>query len=143
MTYFVLLCYLFYLIIHLYQTFLSRLTDGSTTWVFPYPNFRSHSPERFCKKGVFKNFAKSAGKHNCAGVFFNKVTTLELYWKRDSNTNFFLWILQNSSEHLFYRTPLCDCFYICKINKKINKIHRKTPVPECLFIKVVGLKQLF
>ena len=30
-------------------------------------------PEVFCKKGVFKNFAKFTGKHVCQSLFFNKV----------------------------------------------------------------------
>ena len=29
----------------------------------------------------------------------------------------FLWILWNFLEHLFYRTPLCDCFWIKKVFK--------------------------
>ena len=29
--------------------------------------------EVFCKKGDFKNFANSAGKHLCQSLFFNKV----------------------------------------------------------------------
>ena len=39
------------------------------------------------------------------------VTCLQLYQKRDIGTGVFLWILWNFKEHLFYRTPLCDCFY--------------------------------
>ena len=32
----------------------------------------------FCKKVVFKNFAKFTGKHLCQGLFFNKVAGLRL-----------------------------------------------------------------
>ena len=35
---------------------------------------RSSLLEVFCKKGVFKNFAKFTGKHMCRSLFFNKVT---------------------------------------------------------------------
>ena len=30
-------------------------------------------PEMFCKKGVYRNFAKFTGKHPCQSHFFNKV----------------------------------------------------------------------
>ena len=33
-------------------------------------------PEVFCKKGVFRNFAKFTGKHLCQGLFFDKVASL-------------------------------------------------------------------
>ena len=33
---------------------------------------RSSRPEVFCKKGVFRNFAKFIGKHLCQSLFFNK-----------------------------------------------------------------------
>ena len=32
--------------------------------------------EVFCKKGVFKNFAKVTGKHLCQSLFLNKVAGL-------------------------------------------------------------------
>ena len=35
--------------------------------------FRSSRPEMFCKKGVFRNFAKFTGKHMCQTFFFNKL----------------------------------------------------------------------
>ena len=44
-------------------------------------SFRSSRPEVFCKKGYLTNFAKFTRKHQ----------------KRDSGTDFFLWILQNFS----------------------------------------------
>ena len=34
---------------------------------------RSSRPEVFCKKDVFKNFAKFTGKHLCQSFFFNRV----------------------------------------------------------------------
>ena len=71
-------------------------------------------PEVSMKKGVLENFAKFAGKHLCQSLFFNKVAglSLQLYWKRDSVTGVFLWILQNCHEHLFYRTALDGCFWV-------------------------------
>ena len=38
--------------------------------------FRSSRPDVFCKKGIFKNFAKFTGKHLCQSLFFNKVVGL-------------------------------------------------------------------
>ena len=59
------------------------------------------------RKGVLGNFTKFTRKHLCKSL--RPATLL----KRDSGTGVFLWILGNFSEHLFYRTPLCDCFWIC------------------------------
>ena len=36
-------------------------------------NYKSSSPEVFCKEGVLRNFAKFTGKHLGQSVFFNKV----------------------------------------------------------------------
>ena len=49
------------------------------------------------RNGVLRNFAKFIGKHLCQSLFFKKVggCSLQLYYKRDSGTGVFLWILQN------------------------------------------------
>ena len=39
-----------------------------------------------------------------------KAWSLQLSYKRDSSAGVFLWLLRNFLEHLFYRTPLYDCF---------------------------------
>ena len=44
-------------------------------WQSPLKSKSSH-PEVFCKKGVFRNFAKLTGKHLCQGLFFNKVAAI-------------------------------------------------------------------
>ena len=69
--------------------------------------------EVFYKKGVLIIFAKFTGKHLCQSLFFNKVAgvSLQLYSKRDFDTNVFLWILRifkNAyfKEHL--RTTVSD-----------------------------------
>ena len=69
--------------------------------------------EVFYKKGVLIIFAKFTGKHLCQSLFFNKVAgvSLQLYSKRDFDTNVFLWILRifkNTyfKEHL--RTTVSD-----------------------------------
>ena len=53
---------------------------------------KKQPPEVFCKKIVFKNFAKVPGKNLCRSLFINKVESLK---KTDSNTSVFLQILQN------------------------------------------------
>ena len=73
----------------------------------------------FCKKGVFRNFAKLAGKHLCQSLFFNKAAGLQLYWKRDSGTGVFLWILWNFLVHFFLQNTSGDCFLI-----SILMVHR-------------------
>ena len=37
---------------------------------------RSSNPEKFCKKGTLRNFAKFTEKHLCQSLFFNKVADL-------------------------------------------------------------------
>ena len=51
---------------------LQKGEGGCTLWSDTL-KFRSGSPEVFCKKAVFKNFAKFSGKHLCESLFFNKV----------------------------------------------------------------------
>ena len=36
-------------------------------------NYKSSHSEAFCKKAVQKNFAKLIGKHQCQGLFVNKI----------------------------------------------------------------------
>ena len=70
-------------------------------------NSQKQPSEVFCKKGVLANFAKFLRKFLRQSLFFNKVAG---YWKRDSGTDVFLWILRNFEEHVFYRTTPSDCF---------------------------------
>ena len=62
--------------------------------------FRSNHQTRFIKEAVFKNFTKF-WPEACNSIK-----------KRDYGTGVFLWILWNFQEHLFYRTPPDDCFYL-------------------------------
>ena len=61
-------------------------------WLSGELNMKKQPPEVFCKKIVFKNFAKVPGKNLCRSLFINKVESLK---KTDSNTSVFLQILQN------------------------------------------------
>ena len=63
---------------------------------------QKQSPEVFCKKEVFKNFAKFTGKHLCQNLFFDKIKRL---WHGCFPVNFAK-ILRTLS----YWTPLDDCY---------------------------------
>ena len=83
-------------------------------------NSQKQPSEVFCKKGVLANFAKFLRKFLRQSLFFNKVAG---YWKRDSGTDVFLWILRNFEEHVFYRTPPSDCFSnIIDLSKDVREI---------------------
>ena len=82
------------------------LKQSSSIYTLYYINFSSdkakksfRSSHRRCsvKKGVVRNFAKFTWKKPVPDLFFNKVAVLglQLYWKRDSGTGVFLWILRN------------------------------------------------
>ena len=53
--------------------------------------------ELFCKKGVLRNFANFTGKHLCWSLFLIELQTFRpaALLKIDSNTDVFLWNLQN------------------------------------------------
>ena len=63
-------------------------------------NCRSSCWQIFTKKSVLKNFAIFTGKRLCWSPFLRKLKPASLL-KGDSNTNVFLWILQNFYEQLF------------------------------------------
>ena len=71
------------------------------TYFLPLVPFRSSHQRCSIQKGVLRNFTKFAGKHQCQSLFFNVVAGLKLYWKRDSGTSVFLWILWNFQKFLF------------------------------------------
>ena len=56
-------------------------------------------------------------------ILFQKVASLhlQLYEKRDSGKSFFLWILRNFQEHLFYRTPPGDYFWVIEFDLALSK----------------------
>ena len=55
-------------------------------------DYRSSRPKVFYRKGVLRNFAKFAEKHQCPSLFFNKVAGLRpaTLLKGDSGTGAFL-----------------------------------------------------
>ena len=55
----------------------------------------------FCKKGVFRNFAKYTGKHLCQRLFFNKVAEA---CKKETLAQVFL-NFAKFLRTLFFRTP--------------------------------------
>ena len=68
---------------------------------------RSTRPELFCKKGVFRNFAKFTGIHLCQRLFFNKVAGLrpatwlkKSHWPRCIPVNLVKLLRSFLTEHL-------------------------------------------
>ena len=97
-----------------------KLISGETEEISFTENSQKQPSEVFCKKGVLANFAKFLRKFLRQSLFFNKVAG---YWKRDSGTDVFLWILRNFEEHVFYRTPPSDCFSnIIDLSKDVREI---------------------
>ena len=70
--------------------------------IYPFL-FRKSCLVVFCKKGVLKNFAKFTGKDLCQSVLLIVICRPEVYnfKERDSDTGFFLSILQKFYKHLF------------------------------------------
>ena len=73
-------------------------------------NTRSSLPEVFCRKGVLRNFAKFTGKQLCQSLFFNKVAGLRPVKKETLTQVFPCKFCETFKEHLFYKTPLGECF---------------------------------
>ena len=65
---------------------------------------------------MFLEICQNPQKNTCARASFIMglhTSGLQLYWGGDSGAGAYLWILRNFYEHIFYRTPLGDCF--CKL----------------------------
>lgn len=78
---------------------------SSFTGLFSVDPCRS-SRRRSSTKKVFLSILQNSKESSCARVSF-----LTKFQTEDCA---FLWILRNLSEHFFCRTPLEDCFAICK-----------------------------
>ena len=66
---------------------------------------------------MFLEISQNSQENTCVRASFLiklQALGLQLYYKRDSDTGVFLWILRNFWEHLFYRTSPEDCFWNCK-----------------------------
>ena len=102
-------------IVHQLQTlrwnFAIEASETATGWVL--------------KKVALKNFAKFTRKHLCQSLFFNKVAGWKpaTLLKKDFGIGVFLWILRNFLEHLFYRTPLENCFRSFEVSLNFTEIY--------------------
>ena len=70
------------------------------------------------QKKVSFEISQNSQENTCARVSFLiklQISGLQLYWKKDSGTGGFLWILRNFWEHRFHRTPLGNCFFILNV----------------------------
>ena len=65
------------------KDFFSKCDQSAGNWIFQtieksLPSVTSCNPVKGnVNKGIFRNFAKSTGKHLCQNLFFNKVAGLE------------------------------------------------------------------
>ena len=80
--------------------------------------FRSSHQRGSIKRDVLKKYVIFTGKHPCWSLFLIKLQDWrpQTLLKRDSNTDTFLWILQNFHKHLFWKTSANDCFYKFQIS---------------------------
>ena len=119
----------------------------------------------FCKRVVFRNFAKFTGNHLYQGVYFNKVAGLRQYLKSDFQREFF----QKRTEFCYYFSFSSFCFLgqkpldlvvhkgcelnVClqeavvrrcsvkKVFLEISQNSQENTVPEALFLlQVRGLR---
>ena len=85
-----------------------RFLTGS--WILLYLHCssipRSSRPDVFCKRVVFRNFAKFTGNHLYQGPFFNKVAGLRQYLKSDFQQDIF----QKRTEFCYYFSFSSFCF---------------------------------
>ena len=101
-----------------YLTHFRLCSLSQITWVHQnmrhFQIFRSNHHRCSVEKSVLKNFVKFTGKHLCWNLFFTKVSSLRptTLLKKRLHHRFFLWIMRNFYEHVFYRTPPDDCFWI-------------------------------
>ena len=99
------------------------------------PDVQKHSPEVFCEKGVLKIFSNFTGKHLCWSLFLIKLPAFSLqvfytYFQKHLQTTASGGQKQSSRGVLQKRC-----------SQKFHKIHRKTLMPESLFLKkVTGLR---
>ena len=74
-------------------------------------NNGSSRPEVFCKKSVFRNFAKFRGKHLYRNLFFNKAAGLACNFIKKSLAQVFSCeFCEISKNTFFYRTLLVAAF---------------------------------
>ena len=68
---------------------------------------RSSCPEVFCKKGIFRNFAKFTRKHLCQSLSSNRVAGwgLQLYKKETLTQMFFCEFCEIFKTTFFYKIP--------------------------------------
>ena len=67
--------------------------------------------KRCSVRKVFLEISQNSQENTCVRFSFLiklQALSLQLYWKRNSGTRVFLWILRNFWEHLFHRTSLDD-----------------------------------
>ena len=89
--------------------------------------YRSSRPELFCKKGVFRNFAKLTGKHLCQSLFFNEVVGQACnFIKKETLAQMFSCeFCEISNNTVFYRAPPVAASVVRR-----NTKHKKMKIRE-------------
>ena len=70
------------------------------------------------QKNVFSKLLQCSRENISVGISLQTFRSAILL-KRDTNTYVFLWILQNFSEHLFWRTFASNCFLFYEKDKQL------------------------
>ena len=89
---------------------------------------------------VFLKTSQNSQESTCFGVsFLIKIQAggLQLYWKIDSNTGVFLWILRNFYEHLFYKTPQAaasSAISFCYDLRSLKQIYKPKRLKKVTFL---------
>ena len=88
--------------------------------------------EVFCKKGVFKNFAKVTGKHLCQSLFFNKVAGLAKFLR----TPFLTEHLRATASKVWKECRINFRFFQTDISEQSSVSNAKSfiSIPEILFV---------
>ena len=94
----------------------------TSSWTFSCnASCRSSRPEEFCKRDIFRSFAKLIGKRMCQSRFFNKACN---FIKKETKEQVFSFKLCDISKNTFFhRTPLLLLLSItAKILESLGKL---------------------
>ena len=84
--------------------------DQVVCYYWDWKWLQKQPPGVFYEKGVYKNFAKSTGKHQCRSLIFILRPAALLKKRLRHRRDFPVKILRNFEKQLFHRTPPNDAF---------------------------------
>ena len=106
------------------QSFLKAFENGNNTQHGKLLRFLWSSHLRSSIKKVFLKISQNSQENTCVGVFIlinSHASDLELYQKRRLRHRCFPVNSTNFLEHLFFRTPPNNCFWILQMKIKLLK----------------------